>query len=60
MPLTNVEKNARHRARVKAKLARLAVLEEVLREIATGYAVDAPIIARNALNHTTEAREEGA
>lgn len=35
MPLTNAEKQARHRDRLKAKLKRLAVLEAALREIAS-------------------------
>lgn len=50
-----------YRQRKAAKLARLAVLEEALREIEHAESKEiARFIAKRALNHTTEAREEGA
>ena len=53
MPLTNAEKQARHRDRVKAKLERLAVLAMALREIEHAESKEiARRIARQALSHS--------
>lgn len=47
MPLTNAEKQKAHRQRQREKMARM---EGALREIASGYALEAPILARKALD----------
>lgn len=49
MPLTNAEKQRQHRARRKAKLERLAVLEGALAAIAATDNGYAGAIARKAL-----------
>lgn len=59
MPLSNYQKQVRHRAKVKLKLARLERYEQALREIADMYQgldiAHASMRARNALTAEAEA-----